>query len=293
MADGEGSKVSISAVRKRKSRGASQPGFPPTTTGAVSASALALQPLQANEMADAIAMQLVEQLGVAGLGSIDEALDQVLARAKRIYEADAREADALGAVRGVGRKALKGLQRYDREKPTLERAGVGVWDVIPAEMFDTSRLNERMLMDWKARAGGAGEMYARGQLGEGHDARRRLQAGAMLCSLHEQARMSQLSSMPMQERVDGGTVDTSGSRLRSAAKAAGIVRAALEELSAAGRYLVENRVIHCKPMETVAGGRALARLLGDVSPRKKCEKAVVLLLDALDELASALPGVRA
>lgn len=289
MADDEGSKVSISAVRKRKAR---KPKFVPVAS-ATSAEALNLQPFMGHALADDIRRQVADALGVPADLQVDVGIERASARAARIAAADAREADAVGAVRGVGRKALKALDRYDREKPTLERAGMGVFDIIPAEMFDTQRVNERILMDWKSRAGGAGEMYARGQLGKEHDARRRLAAGAILCALHETASMSQVMSMPMQERVDGGTVDTSGARLRAAAKAAGIFRASLEELSATGRYLVENRVIHCKPMEAVVQGRALARLLGEVSVRKRCEKAAVLLLDALDELADMLPGMRA
>lgn len=199
---------------------------------------------------------------------------------QRIAAADAREAEAMGAVRAPGRKALKKLDQYNREKPTIERAAMGVFDVVDAQKFDTSRDKERVLMDWASRAGGAGEMYVRGQIKP-----REMRAAAMLCELWERSQTSQLSGVKIAERVDGGAVDISGGRLIAAGQASGEYRDALECLSRAGRALVEARVVRGMAMDNVVRLRSLDHRLGDGSPHQRSKYATKLLADALDLLA--------
>lgn len=225
----------------------------------------------------------VARLAAQGLGvEWRDRMQQVWDRQGRRDAADEAAEAARGEITREGRKQLKVMKAYDREKPTKERASVGVFDVIDAALFDTSRVNERILMDWKARAGGAGEMFARGQIEV-----RELAAAVRLCELFESSRSSQLSGMRIAERVDGGGVDASGHRLAAAAWAAGAYKWALAQLSRTGAFLVERRVVLAMPMEEVVRLKGAGRLTAS-SVKHRVAEANKLLIDALDKLADVL-----
>jgi hypothetical protein len=214
----------------------------------------------------------------------NDAVEAVWSRQQRREAADKREAEAMGKVRSAGRKALKRLSRYEREKPTPERAAQGVYELVDATKFDTSRKREVVLVDLKQRAGGAGEMHTRGQIGE-----RELRAAAMICELYERSQTSQLSGFMWSERVDGGLPDIFGNRLMAAANAAGGYRGALSCLSATSRFLVEHRVVLCLSMEDVVRMAGAERLgTGEKDMRRRCDRGVTLVKDALDLLADHL-----
>jgi hypothetical protein len=81
-------------------------------------------------------------------------------------------------------------------------------------------------------------------------------------------------------------VDLSGSRLTAAANAHGELRAALGSLSRQGRVLVEKCIVGRMPMEEAVRLRPLAQWLGASNTlRNRCNKAFVVLRDALDKLA--------
>lgn len=211
----------------------------------------------------------------------DDRVEAVWGRAERRAAADKREAEAIGKVRAPGRKALKRLSKYERNKPTAENAARGEFEVMPAEKFDTARKGEKVLVNLAARGRGAATMYARGQL-----KLREYQAAERICLLAETAGASQLSGVPLSERVAGGRIDIEGNRLRAAGEAFGKYRDALERLSSTGRSLVENVVVLGRPMEEAVQMRSISRRVGDqVSLKKRVEKASVLLAEALDHLA--------
>lgn len=278
MADGEGSKVSISAVRKRKAR---KPKFAPVA-GATSVEALNLQPLVGHALADDIRRQVADALGVPADLQVDERLARASERARRVNEVDEREAAETAAGRKVRRGAMKRLSHYEREKPTAEEAARGEFEVLPAERFDTSRKGEKVLVNLAARGRGAATMFKRNQISA-----REFRAAEELYRLFDLSQASQLSGVPMQERVDGGMVDTRGDRLRSAAKAAGEYRDALETLTTAGRVLVENVVVLGVAMESAVRMRTVAHRLGggEKDMRRKVDRAHVVVSEALDKLA--------
>lgn len=232
----------------------------------------------AEDIALEIARLAARSLGVEWRDRVQQVWDRMDQR----ETIDAREAAARSGVANPGRRALNGLKSYDREKPTKERAADGVFEVIDAVRFDTSRVNERILMDWKARAGGAGEMFARGQIGV-----RELAAAVRLLELWEQSRSSQLSGMRIAERVDGGGADASGARLAGAADAAGAYRWSLAALSRTGAFLVEQRVVMQRPMEKVVTLPGAGRISAP-SIKHRVAEANKLLIDALDHLADVL-----
>ena len=143
-------------------------------------------------------------------------VEEVWGRAERRAAADARDAEAMGKVRAPGRKALKKLSSYERNKPTAEHAARGEFEVMPAEKFDTARKGEKVLVNLAARGRGAATMYARGHL-----KLREYQAAEQICMLAELSGASQLSGVAFSERVEGGKIDVDGARLRSAGLAYG------------------------------------------------------------------------
>lgn len=214
----------------------------------------------------------------------DDRVEDVWKRSENRAAANAREADASGKVRAPGRKALKSLRSYDRSKPTPEQAGRGVYEVERAERFDTSRKGEKVLVNLAGRAGGAATMFKRGQI-----QLRELRAAEKLCELHARSQTSQLSGVPLNERVDGGMVDVTGNRLRAAAMAHGEYREALESLSRCGRVLVENVVVMGMSMEDAVRLRSVAHRLGGgetgANVRWRTTKAMVVVGEALEYLA--------
>jgi hypothetical protein len=178
----------------------------------------------------------------------------------------------------VSRKAL---ERHNREKPTHERAYSNEFTLMRGEIIDTRHKGEKLLVNLSNRARGAGVMFNRGQISE-----RELRAAFALCELADLAGASQLSGLPMSDRVDGGMVDLSGSRLTSAAAAAGKLRDKLELLSRCQRVLVENVIIAGVAMEDAVRLRSVANRLGDGdNVRWKCKQAIIILRDGLDHLA--------
>jgi hypothetical protein len=192
-----------------------------------------------------------------------------------------RERQAMAEAAAVPGPVRRTLKAYDREKPTRERQRGGAFEVMDAAVFEAGRKGEKVLLDWRGRAGGAGEMHARGQL-----RRRELAAAVRLCELAELARSSQLSGLRIAERVDGGLVGIDGGdRLASAASAAGEYRRAVGALTVGLRALVEHRVVLGRPMEEVVRLKPVVARVGTISIRKRCEKANVLVAEALDQLA--------
>lgn len=187
-------------------------------------------------------------------------------------------------VRGTNRKDPKAKKPpevdYSR-MPTREVRDRDEFMRMPGEQIDTKHKGETLLVNMSNRARGAGVMFNRGQISA-----REMRAAVKLCEMAELAQLSQLSGMPMGERVDGGAVDVSGSRLTSAAMAAGRYREALERLSKCGRILVENCVVFGMPMEEAVRLRTVAMRLGaENTPKNRVSKALVIVRDALDLLA--------
>lgn len=214
-------------------------------------------------------------------GEGDDRVEAVWKRRARVAAVDAREAAEAVPARKAKRQAMRRLEHYDREKPTAERAAAGVFEVERAERFDTSRKGEKVLVNLAARGHGAATMLKRGQITP-----REFRAAEKLCELFDRSQASQLSGVPMQERVEGGTVDTSGARLQAAANAYGEYRAALELLTSAGRVLVENVVVLGVSMEDAVRMRTVAHRMGtsqDLDYRRK--RAVLIVSEALESLA--------
>lgn len=236
------------------------------------------KPEAAGDFIARVAAYAADELGVRTRSPADEAR----ARAERRKARTEESAAAVGAVRNPGRKALKGLRGYDRSKPTEEQAGRGVYEIERAETFDTSRKGEKVLVNQATRAGGAAIMHRRGLLGV-----REVQAAERIVMLAELAGASQLSGVPLSERVDGGRIDLDGNRLRAAANASGEYRAAISKLSRRGRILVENVVVLGTPLEQAVRLRSLRLSENDAETtiRNRCNKAMPILRDALDHLA--------
>jgi hypothetical protein len=186
----------------------------------------------------------------------------------------------------TNRKApgVKKAPRTDYSRmPTAEAQASNEYVRMEGERVDVRNKGEMLLVNMTSRAGGAGVMFNRGQI-----SRRELGAAMKVCELAERASLSQLSGALMGERVDGGKVDLSGSRLTAAAAAHGELRDALALLSRQGRVLVEKCIVGRMAMEEAVRVRPLAEWLGDGNiVRNKCKKAIVLLRDALDKLADA------
>lgn len=167
--------------------------------------------------------------------------------------------------------------------PTKEQRMSQEYARVPGETIDAKNRGEMLLVNISSRAGGAGVMFNRGQI-----SLREFGAAVRVCELAERAQTSQLSAPLMGERVDGGKVDVDGSRLRGAAAAHGELRLALGLLSRQGRVLVEKCVIGRMPMEEAVRLRPLAEWLGSGNTlRNRCNKAIVVLRDALDRLADS------
>lgn len=214
-------------------------------------------------------------------GEGEDRVEAVWKRQERRRAADAREAAEAVPGRKSRRGAMKRLSHYERDKPTAEEAARGVFEVELAERFDTSRKGEKVLVNLAARGRGAATMLKRGQITP-----REFRAAEELCRLFDLSQASQLSGVPMQERVDGGMVDTRGDRLRSAAKAAGEYRDALETLTTAGRVLVENVVVLGVAMEAAVRMRTVAHRMDALkSLDNKRSRAAVLIAEALETLA--------
>jgi hypothetical protein len=215
-------------------------------------------------------------------GEGDDRVEAVWKRRSRVAAVDAREAAEAAGPRKAKRQAMKRLSHYEREKPTAEEAARGVFEVERAEKFDTSRKGEKVLVNLAARGRGAATMLKRNQISA-----REFRAAEELCRLFDLSQASQLSGVPMQERVDGGMVDTRGDRLRSAAKAAGEYRDALETLTTAGRVLVENVVVMGVAMESAVRMRTVAHRVGggEKDMRRKVDRAHVMVSEALETLA--------
>ncbi len=180
-------------------------------------------------------------------------------------------------------KAKKPVVTDFSRMPTREQQAGNEYMRVAGERIDIKLKGEMVLVNASGRAGGAGVLFNRGQIGK-----RELGAAAKVCELAERARASQLSGMQMGERVDGGKIDLDGARLRSAAMAAGELREALALLSRQGRVLVEKCIVGGMSLESAVRVRPLAEWLGDdTTLRHRCKKAVVLLRDALDRLADA------
>jgi hypothetical protein len=178
----------------------------------------------------------------------------------------------------VSRKAI---EQHQRDKPTHERAYSNEFTLMRGEMIDTKHKGEKLLVNLTNRARGAGVLFNRGQISE-----RELRACFMLCELADEALTSQLSGVQVSERVDGGKVDLSGSRLANAAAAAGEMRGLLDQLSRCQRVLVENVVVGGMAMEDAVRLRSVAKRLGDgENVRWKCARAMLILRDGLDHLA--------
>lgn len=235
------------------------------------------KPEAAGDFIARVASYAADELGVRTRSPAAEARARAARRKARTEEGAA----AVGAVRNPGRKALKALRGYDRSKPTEEQAGRGVYEIERAEVFDTSRKGEKVLVNLAGRAGGAATMFKRGQL-----QLRELRAAERLCELHARAGASQLSGVPMNERVDGGMVDLTGNRLQAAAAAHGEYRGALETLSRCGRVLVENVIVLGMAMEDAVRLRSVAHRLGGLKTLdNQRSRAAVLVAEALDHLA--------
>lgn len=214
-------------------------------------------------------------------GEGEDRVERVWKRRERVAAVDAREAAEAAGPRKAKRTAMKRLAHYERDKPTAEEAARGVFEVERAEVFDTSRKGEKVLVNLAARGRGAATMFKRNQI-----SLREFRAADELCKLFDLSQASQLSGVPMKERVDGGMVDTGGDRLRSAAKAAGEYRDALETLTRAGRVLVENVVVLGVAMEDAVRLRTVAHRMGaseDLDYRRK--RAVLIVSEALEALA--------
>lgn len=191
---------------------------------------------------------------------------------------------------GKGRKAgkrkaaddpsAKAVSEHVRNKPTPERIARGAFERVDLARFDPARAGDRALLDWRARAGGVGEMYLRGQI-----TRRMADAAATLMDKFELSQTSGLSCSQVKERVDGGMVDLSGGRLTAASSAWGEYQDALAKLSRWGRILVEKRVVEGRAMEEVAMLPALADAVGDCRAKDRAKRAFAMLRDALDHLA--------
>lgn len=175
----------------------------------------------------------------------------------------------------------KAMDAHQRARPTPEQVSMGVFSIVPGERFDTERKGEHVLVNLAARSRGAAMMFARGQIKA-----RELQAATMLCQYAELAQTSQLSGLPLGERVDGGTVDTTGNRLRAAGVAFGRYREALESLTTAGRVLVENVIVRGMPMDEAVRLRTVAHRLGSTGNLDtRRTKAFVVVSEALELLA--------
>lgn len=180
----------------------------------------------------------------------------------------------------ASKASWKALKAHERETPTREHAAKGEFVRMAGERIDTALKGEKLLVNLATRAKGAGAMFNRGQISE-----RELRAAVLLCELAEQAQLSQLSGVRLEERVSGGQADVDGSRLRAAAAAAGKYRAALETLSGSGRVLVESVVVLGMPIEEAVRIDRIARRLGGAATGWRAKKAMVLVRDALDHLA--------
>lgn len=237
---------------------------------------------------DMASLWLERRMGEHGLrplvvpGVEPDAMEAVWGRTERRAAVDAAEAEAMKKAGLAPKATRKVMFNYDREKPTPERSRNGAFEVVNAAMFDTQRDKEKLLMDWKARAGGAGEMYARQQI-----ARREMMGAAMLMSLYERAQTSALSGFAFQERVDGGEVDISGGRLIGAAAAAGGFMAAMHSMSRMGQFLVQHRVVVGRPMEEIVQLNEVVDRFGSGVVRRRCELATVVLVDGLVTLADS------
>lgn len=204
--------------------------------------------------------------------------------AEKVGAATVREGEGLRQAR----KKLKVLQGEEArgnltrtQLPTLEQARRGEFSVVKGERFDTARKSETVLVNGASRARGAATMYARKQI-----SKRELLAAERLCALFELSQSSQLSGVAMSERVQGGTVDVSGARLRAAAQAFGEYRNALEGLTRAGRVLVENVVVGMVAMEDAVRMRTVAhRMEGLKTLDGQRKRAFTVLSEALDGLA--------
>lgn len=205
-------------------------------------------------------------------------------RAPKVGSGEVREGEGLRAAR----KKLKVLEVEERrgnltrtQMPTVDQARRAVYEVVKGERFDTARKDETVLVNGASRARGAATMYARKQI-----SKRELLAAEQLCALFERSQLSQLSGGTMEERVEGGTVDTSGARLQAAAQAYGQYRDALETLTRAGRVLVENVVVGMMAMEDAVKLRTVAyRMEGLKTLDGQRKRAFVVLSEALDHLA--------
>jgi hypothetical protein len=214
-------------------------------------------------------------------GEGEDRVEAVWKRAERRNAVDAREADALAASRKDRRKAMKRLAHYERDKPTPEQAAAGAFEVTPAERFDTSRKGEKVLVNLTARGRGAATMLRRNQISA-----REFRAAEKLCELFDRSQASQLSGVPMSERVDGGAIDTTGARLRAASAAYGEYREAMEGLTQAGRVLVENVVVYGVAMEHAVRMRTVSHRMGALkSIDNQKSRAAVLIAEALESLA--------
>lgn len=238
--------------------------------------------LTAEEMAVAAGKAACEALGVEGGVFDKDRLAAQLRRAERRKASDAREVAAMAGVRAVPRRTRKVMAGYDREKPTREAQRTGEFEVVDAASLGASdRKGDPVLLDWRSRAGGAGEMAGKGQIGK-----RELMAAVRLMSLVERARAAQVSGVALAERVDGGGPAGDGGRLAWAASASGEYREAMGRLSRLQRSLVEWRVVLGKPMEEVVQLRSVAARLGaGQQVRYRCNKALVALVEGLDALA--------
>lgn len=215
-------------------------------------------------------------------GEGEDRVEAVWRRRSRVAAVDAREAAEAAGLRKVKRQAMKRLAHYERDKPTPEQAAAGAFEVTAAERFDTSRKGEKVLVNLAARGRGAATMLKRNQISA-----REFRAAEKLCELFDRSQASQLSGVPMAERVDGGTVDTTGARLRAASAAYGEYREAMEGLTTAGRVLVENVVVYGVAMEQAVRMRTVAHRLGggEKDLRRKVDRALVVVSEALEALA--------
>lgn len=214
-------------------------------------------------------------------GGEEDRVEAVWRRRSRVAAVDAREAAETAAGRKERRNAMKRLAHYERDKPTGEQAARGQFEIERAEKFDTSRKGEKVLVNMAVRARGAATMFKRGQI-----TARELRAAEKLCELFDRSQASQLSGVPMQERVDGGAMDTSGGRLRAAASAFGEYRKALETLTSAGRVLVENVVVGGVAMEDAVRLRTVAHRMASLkSLDNQRSRAVLIVSEALETLA--------
>lgn len=179
----------------------------------------------------------------------------------------------------------KALAEHTRDRPTKERLAKGAFeraDMGRVDManYDPGRAGEKALLDWKAKAGGVGEMYLRGQV-----TRRMAEAAAVLMEAFELAQTSGLSCGEVRERVDGGKLDLSGNRLRAAGEAWASYQGALARLSPWGRYLVEKRVVEGRPMDEIVCSPSLADAVGAGGLGLKRKNGIAILKDALNHLA--------